>query len=107
MGGWPNKRLYSRLNWLALSYPTSNAHSRRVDIVGDHPCSRGLQSNLLLVLKRAHCCERPEMMVKRSYGHACNVGKLLNAKRPAIVRLNPGDCFSRAVTLVSQGRDCS
>ena len=25
MGGWPKKRLYSRLNWLALSYPTSNA----------------------------------------------------------------------------------
>src|ERR1700691_94845 len=23
MGGWPKKRLYSRLNWLALSYPTS------------------------------------------------------------------------------------
>src|SRR5207249_3141679 len=25
MGGWPNKRVYSRLNWLALSYPTSKA----------------------------------------------------------------------------------
>src|SRR6266568_3621496 len=25
MGGWPKRRLYSRLNWLALSYPTSNA----------------------------------------------------------------------------------
>jgi len=25
MGGWPKKRLYSRLNWLALSYPTSKA----------------------------------------------------------------------------------
>jgi len=25
MGGCPKKRLYSRLNWLALSYPTSNA----------------------------------------------------------------------------------
>src|SRR5438876_8626927 len=23
MGGWPKKRLYSRLNWLTLSYPTS------------------------------------------------------------------------------------
>ena len=22
-GGWPKKRLYSRLNWLTLSYPTS------------------------------------------------------------------------------------
>jgi hypothetical protein len=25
IGGWPNIRLYSRLNWLTLSYPTSNA----------------------------------------------------------------------------------
>jgi hypothetical protein len=25
MGGWPNKRLYSRLNWLALSYHTAKA----------------------------------------------------------------------------------
>src|SRR5947209_20595701 len=25
IGGWPKKRLYSRLNWLALSYPTSKA----------------------------------------------------------------------------------
>jgi hypothetical protein len=25
IGGWPNKRLYSRLNRLGLSYPTSNA----------------------------------------------------------------------------------
>ena len=25
IGGWPKKRLYSRLNWLTLSYPTSNA----------------------------------------------------------------------------------
>jgi hypothetical protein len=25
MGSWPKKRLYSRLNWLALSYPTSKA----------------------------------------------------------------------------------
>jgi hypothetical protein len=25
MGGWPKKRLYSRLNWLTLSYPTSKA----------------------------------------------------------------------------------
>jgi hypothetical protein len=24
-GGWPKKRPYSRLNWLALSYPTSSA----------------------------------------------------------------------------------
>jgi hypothetical protein len=24
-GGLPKKRLYSRLNWLGLSYPTSNA----------------------------------------------------------------------------------
>ena len=23
IGGWPNIRLYSRLNWLTLSYPTS------------------------------------------------------------------------------------
>jgi hypothetical protein len=25
IGGWPKKRLYSRLNWVALSYPTSKA----------------------------------------------------------------------------------
>jgi hypothetical protein len=25
MGGWPKRRLYSRLNWLALSYPTLGA----------------------------------------------------------------------------------
>jgi hypothetical protein len=25
IGGWPKRRLYSRLNWLALSYPTSKA----------------------------------------------------------------------------------
>jgi hypothetical protein len=25
IGGWPKKRLYSRLNWLALSYPTAKA----------------------------------------------------------------------------------
>lgn len=25
MGGCPKNRLYSRLNWLALSYPTPNA----------------------------------------------------------------------------------
>ena len=25
IGGWPKKRLYSRLNWLTLSYPTSKA----------------------------------------------------------------------------------
>jgi len=25
IGGWPKNRLYSRLNWLALSYPTSKA----------------------------------------------------------------------------------
>jgi Protein of unknown function (DUF3995) len=29
IGGWPKKRLYSRLNWLALSYPTSRPHSLR------------------------------------------------------------------------------
>jgi hypothetical protein len=25
IGGWPKNRLYSRLNWLGLSYPTSKA----------------------------------------------------------------------------------
>ncbi len=44
IGGWPKKRLYSRLNWLALSYPTSKAalaaSSPSVSIRPRAACSR-------------------------------------------------------------------
>ena len=76
-------------------------HSRRVHIIGEHPRSRGLQSNLLLVLKRTHCGERSEMVVKSGDSHARNLRKFFNAKWHRIVRFNPGDRFGRAVTLIS------
>ncbi len=72
--------------------------SGRVDIVGEHAGSRGLQPNLLLVLKRTHRCQRAEVMVKRRDSHAGNVGKLLHVKRLVVVRLDPGDCFGGAMT---------
>src|SRR5947207_79666 len=78
-----------------------------VNIIGEHQGPRGLQSNLLLILKRTHCRECPEMMVKRRDRHARNFCKFFNAKRSPVVCLDPGDCFRRAVTLVSQCRDCS
>jgi hypothetical protein len=34
-----------------------------VEAVDKHACSRGLQSNLLLILKRTHGRQRPEMVV--------------------------------------------
>ena len=80
-------------------------HARRVNAVGEHPCPRFLQPDLLLVLKRTHRRDRPEMMVKRRHRHACDVRKLLNAKRPAIVGSHPGDRFGGSVTLVPQSCD--
>src|ERR1700691_2888430 len=67
--------------------------SRRVHIIGEHACSCGLQSNLLLVLKGTHRRERPEMVMKSRDGHPSDFRKLFNAKRPRVVCFNPGDGF--------------
>ena len=69
IGGWPKRRLYSRLNWLALSYPTSKAALARVHAIDEHASSRCLQPKLLLILKRTHGGQRAEMVVQRGQTH--------------------------------------
>src|SRR5271165_6457365 len=40
-----------------------------VQTIDEHASSRCLQSNLLLILKRTHGGQRPEMMVQRGQAH--------------------------------------
>src|SRR6266567_5445481 len=85
--------------------PDLKSDGRGVHIISEHAGSRSLQANLLLVLQRTHRRERPEMMMQRRHGHACYICKFFNAKRLAVVSLNPGDCFGGAVTRITQRRD--
>jgi hypothetical protein len=63
--------------------------TRRVKPVHEHPLSCGLQSKLLLVLERAHCCQRAELMVKRRHSHPCNRRKFLHVQRLGKVGAEP------------------
>src|SRR5207245_4337183 len=58
---------------------------RRVDIIGEHAGSRGLQANLFLVLQRTHRRKRPEVMMQRSHCHPCYLGKFFHPERLAVV----------------------
>src|SRR5205809_454746 len=78
MGGWPKKRLYSRLNWLALSYPPKN-RTGGVQTIHEHAFPRCLQPKLLLILKRTHRCQRPEMVVQCRDAHARDFCKIFHS----------------------------
>ncbi len=102
IGGWPKKRLYSRLNWLALSYPTSKAALAASSPSTSMQAARGLQAQLLLILQRAHGGQRAEMMVQRGDSHAGDFREIFDAQRLGVVGPDPGDGFCGAVALISE-----
>ena len=60
-GGWPKKRLWSRLNWLG---PNLERCAGSINPFYEHSFFRCSQSKLLLVLKRNHGREGTEMMMQ-------------------------------------------
>src|SRR5207249_9372691 len=83
IGGLPKNRLYSRLNWLALSYPTSKAAlaasrpsmSMRPRVA----CNR--KPKVFPVLKRTHRGQRTEMVVQRGDAHARDLCEIFHPER--------------------------
>ena len=102
MGGWPKKRLYSRLNWLALSYPTSKAALAASRPLRSIRPRAACKSQLLLILQRAHRGQRAEMMVQRGDSHVGDFREIFDAQRLGVVGADPGDGFGGAVALISE-----
>jgi hypothetical protein len=76
-----------------------------VDSVDEHAAAGGLQTELLLILKRAHGGQGAEMMMQGAEAHAGDFGEFFDAERLGVVAADPGDCFGGAVALVARGRD--
>src|SRR5277367_5578372 len=73
-----------------------------VEAVDEHASPSCLQAKQLLILKRAHGRQRPEMMVQRGQAHTRNLCEIFYTQRFRVVCLDPGDCFCRSVALISQ-----
>src|SRR5580692_11230777 len=99
IGGWPKNRLYSRLNWLGLSYPTSKAalaaSSSSVSIF----CR--MEPKLFLKLKRAHRCETTEVMIQSRSTHACHRCEFVHIQHPFEIVAQPIDGLRSPIALVS------
>jgi len=50
-----------------------NRRTGRIYAIQEHEAPRRLQTKLLLILKRTHRRECPEMMVQRGHTHACDL----------------------------------
>jgi len=66
IGGWPKRRLYSRGTFVS----DLKGRTCGVQTIDKHASSRCLQPQLLLILKRTHGGQRPEMVVQRGQPHS-------------------------------------
>ena len=66
-----------------------------------HAFARDVQPEMLLVLKRAHCCEGTEVMVERGHAHLRNGGKFLDPQRSGVILAQPSDSPGGPVALLS------
>ena len=73
-----------------------------VQTIHEHASPRRLQPKLLLILKRTHGGQRPEMMVQRGHAHARDFREIFHPQRLRVVRPDPRDRFCRPVALISQ-----
>lgn len=76
-----------------------------VEAIVEHAFARDVQSQLLLILERAHSSERTELVVECGNAHARHGGEVLDAEGSRVVEPDPFDSFGGAVTLVAEGGD--
>ncbi len=71
----------------------------------EHPLPGYVQAKLLLILKRAHCGQRTELMMQSRYAHARHGGEFLNAQRLSVVAPEPLDYLGGAMALLAERCD--
>jgi hypothetical protein len=101
IGGWPKRRLYSRLNWAGTLISDFKGRSCGVPTI-EHPCPCSLQPKLLLILKRTHGGQRLEMVVQSGDAHGRDLCEIFHPWRRRVVRLDPRDRLRRPLALISQ-----
>src|SRR5580698_2246356 len=69
----------------------------------EHAFARDVETQLLLILQRAHGGERAELMMQRGDAHARDLSELFDAQWLGIVFAQPGYGFCGAVALFAQG----
>src|SRR6266480_1154585 len=70
-----------------------------------HPLPRCLQPKLLLVLQRAHCRQRTELMVERRHAHSCGRREFLHMQRFGVVGSEPSDRSCSSVAQIASRCD--
>ena len=70
-----------------------------------HALPGNMETQLLLVLQRAHGGKRTELMVERRDAHARGGGQLVHAERLGVVGSEPLDSLCGAVALLAQRSD--
>ena len=76
-----------------------------VDPVHEHALACDLQTELLLILERAHGGQRPELVVEGGYAHARDLGEFFHAQGLGEVGAKPGDGACGSVTQIARGCD--
>jgi hypothetical protein len=69
--------------------PNQKGRTGGVQTIDKHASPRCLQPNLLLILKRAHGGQRPEMMVQRGQAHARDLCQVFHPQRLRVVSPDP------------------
>src|SRR6266571_3652982 len=73
-----------------------------IETIQEHQAPRCLQPKLLLILKRTHGGQSPEMMVQRGHAHTRDLCEIFHSERLSVVRPHPRDRFCCPVALISQ-----
>src|SRR5467141_1658747 len=76
-----------------------------IETVHQHSLARGLEPQLFLILQRAHCGKRAELMMEGGNAHPCGRCEFFHMQRLGKVGSQPGDSSRRSLTQIATRRN--